>query len=62
MIEQRIGRLDRLERDAKRSNVYSIVPFAQNSFEESLFDFWNKGLNIFTHSLSGMEIIMPLNE
>ena len=58
MIEQRIGRLDRLERDAKRSNVYSIVPFAQNSFEESLFDFWNKGLNIFTHSLSGMEIIM----
>lgn len=57
-IEQRIGRLDRLERDPERSVVTSVVPYATNSFEESLFQFWNKGLEIFTQSLSGMEIIM----
>ncbi|BBH26274.1 hypothetical protein SG0102_12080 [Intestinibaculum porci] len=57
-IEQRIGRLDRLERDPERSVVTSVVPYALDSFEESLFQFWNNGLEIFTHSLSGMEIIM----
>ena len=57
-IEQRIGRLDRLERDPKRNIVTSIVPYAFDSFEASLFKFWNEGLNIFQQSLSGMEIIM----
>ncbi|MDY5579549.1 SNF2-related protein [Porcincola intestinalis] len=58
MIEQRIGRLDRLERDPARPIVHSIVVYAQDSFEEALFKFWNEGLKIFTQSLSGMEIIM----
>lgn len=57
-IEQRIGRLDRLERDTGRSIVYSIVVFAENSFEEELFKFFRDGLRIFHQSLSGMEIIM----
>ena len=57
-IEQRIGRLDRLERDPNRQVVYSVVPYAEQTFEEALFNFWNKGLNIFEESLSGMEIIM----
>lgn len=58
MIEQRIGRLDRLERDKARSVVTSVVVYAEDSFESALVDFWSKGLKIFTQSLSGMEIIM----
>lgn len=58
MIEQRIGRLDRLERDPARPIVHSIVVYTRETFEEALFKFWNEGLKIFTQSLSGMEIIM----
>ena len=58
IIEQRIGRLDRLERDPSRSVVTSIVVHTEETFEGALFEFWNKGLKIFTQSLSGMEIIM----
>ena len=58
MIEQRIGRLDRLERDPARPIVHSVVVYARDTFEEALFKFWNKGLKIFNQSLSGMEIIM----
>lgn len=58
MIEQRIGRLDRLERDSARSIVTSVVIHSQDTFEEALFNFWSKGLKIFNQSLSGMEIIM----
>lgn len=57
-IEQRIGRLDRLERDQSRPIVYSVVVHTEDSFEDALFGFWSKGLKIFTQSLSGMEIIM----
>ena len=57
-IEQRIGRLDRLERDPERPIVHSVVPFAENTIEEALFKFWSEGLKIFTESLSGMEIVM----
>jgi len=58
MIEQRIGRLDRLERDRSRPIVTSVVFHTKESFEEALFDFWRDGLKIFNQSLSGMEIIM----
>ena len=58
MIEQRIGRLDRLERDPARPVVHSVVIYSRETFEEALFQFWNEGLKIFTQSLSGMEIIM----
>ena len=58
LIEQRIGRLDRLERDPERSTVTSVVVYAENTFEDALFDFFRKGLRIFEQSLSGMEIIM----
>ena len=57
-IEQRIGRLDRLERDPSRPVVHSVLIYAQDTFEEALYRFWNEGLKIFTQSLSGMEIIM----
>ncbi len=57
-IEQRIGRLDRLERDPQRPIVHSVVIYTEDTFEDALFKFWNEGLKIFTQSLSGMEIIM----
>lgn len=57
-IEQRIGRLDRLERDMSRPVVYSVVVYTKDTFEEALFSFFKDGLKIFNQSLSGMEIIM----
>lgn len=57
-IEQRIGRLDRLERNPERPDVNSIVIVAEDSLEQQLFEFWNKGLNVFEESLSGLEIVL----
>ena len=55
-------RLDRLGRAADK-DVCSVVVFAKDTLEEELYNFWNKGLNIFTQSLSGLEIIMnEINE
>ena len=56
-IEQRIGRLDRMGRESDRI-VISVIPYAEETLEEELFKFWNQGLRIFEHSLSGLEIIM----
>ena len=56
-IEQRIGRLDRMGRDVEKP-VTSIVIHSMDSYEEQLFKFWNEGLNVFSQSLSGLEIIM----
>lgn len=56
-IEQRIGRLDRIGRD-KDKDVISVIVYAQDSVEKDLADIWNKGLNIFNKSQSGLEIIM----
>lgn len=56
-IEQRIGRLDRLGRNPEK-DICSVVVYAKNTLEEELFHFWNRGLNIFNQSLSGLEIIM----
>lgn len=57
VIEQRIGRLDRMGRESKRP-IISVIPYAEESLEEELFKFWDEGLSIFEHSLSGLEIIM----
>ncbi len=56
-IEQRIGRLDRMGRNVDKP-VTSIVIHSLDSYEEQLFKFWNDGLNVFSQSLSGLEIIM----
>lgn len=42
-IEQRIGRLDRLERDMSRPMVYSVVVHTINTFEDALFKFFKDG-------------------
>jgi hypothetical protein len=56
MLEQRIGRLDRLGR-APEKDVVSVVIYAENTIEEQLFQIWNEGMHIYTQSLSGLEII-----
>lgn len=57
ILEQRIGRLDRLGRDIDK-DVLSVVFYAQNTIEEDLFKIWDKGLSVFNNSLSGLEIIL----
>lgn len=62
-IEQRIGRLDRLGRDKDHMQVNSVVFYGKGTIEEQLYRIWNEGLNLFTKSLSGLEIITAeLNE
>ena len=56
-LEQRIGRLDRIGRD-KSKNVVSAIVYSSDTVEHDLADIWNRGLNIFTKSQSGLEIIM----
>lgn len=56
-LEQRIGRLDRIGRD-KAKDVVSVIVYAHDSVEKDLAEIWNKGLNIFNKSQSGLEIIM----
>lgn len=56
-IEQRIGRLDRLGRDKEHLVVNSVVVYSEESIETQLFEVWNRGLNLFEKSLSGLEII-----
>ena len=55
MLEQRIGRLDRIGRDKE---VTSVVFYSEESIEEELFKLWDEGLNIFKESLSGLEIAL----
>lgn len=56
-IEQRIGRLDRIGRSSEKA-VLSIVIYAENSLEEQLFTLWHEGMNVYTQSLCGLEIIL----
>ncbi len=55
-LEQRIGRLDRIGR-ANNMSVCSVVPFTRETVEEYLLCLWGEGMEIFTQSLSGLEII-----
>lgn len=56
-IEQRIGRLDRLGRDKDHLTVNSVVFYSEESIETQLYTIWNRGLDLFKRSLSGLEII-----
>ena len=56
VMEQRIGRLDRIGRDVNRS-VESIVIYANDTVEESIFNIYKNSLQVFDTSLCGLEII-----
>ena len=55
IMEQRIGRLDRIGRSSEQE-VVSVVLHADQGLENDIFDLYNNGLNVFKHSLCGMEI------
>lgn len=62
-LEQRIGRLDRMNRDKGHPDIHSVVFYAEDTIEEQLFTIWNKGMSVFENSLSGLEIMTAeLNE
>ena len=54
-VEQRIGRIDRIGRSG---DVLSLVPFAQGWPEEALFHLWQDAFQLFTRSMSGLEIAL----
>lgn len=54
-IEQRIGRVDRLGR---RGTVLSVLPLAQETLEQDLFQIWQEAFHLFTQSMSGLEIVL----
>lgn len=55
ILEQRIGRVDRLGRV---DPVVSKVFYADGQTDHALFQIWQEAFGIFTHSLSGMEIAL----
>lgn len=56
-IEQRIGRLDRIGRPEDR-DVLSVVICSEESIEEQLYRMWDEGMQVYTQSLCGLEIIL----
>lgn len=50
LLEQRIGRLDRI---GQRDEIHIHVPFVKESAQEVLFQWYNKGLNAFLNPLMG---------
>lgn len=55
VMEQRIGRLDRIGRDPEK-RVTSVVVHSVYGVENDLFSLYNEGLNLFQSSLCGIEI------
>jgi ATP-dependent helicase HepA len=49
LLEQRIGRLDRI---GQQCDVEIHVPYLENSAQQSLFDWYDSGLNLFRDSCS----------
>lgn len=54
-LEQRIGRIDRLNRE---KDVLSVVFCSEDTLEEELYRLWDEGLHVFDESLSGIEIAL----
>lgn len=50
ILEQRIGRLDRI---GQKNNIHIHIPYLLNSFEEILFQWHHKGMNAFSESAKG---------
>lgn len=58
LIEQRIGRLDRLGRDGSMPEVVSHVFVRESCIEEQYVQFLTNGLNSFSDTISGLEFAL----
>jgi ATP-dependent helicase HepA len=58
VIEQRIGRLDRLGRETVSTDVVSHVCINADGWEAGLYDCYNEGLDLFQTSVSGLEFAL----
>jgi ATP-dependent helicase HepA len=54
LLEQRIGRLDRI---GQKKDINIHVPFCKSSYEEILFSWYDTGLNAFAHCAKGAGIV-----
>ncbi len=57
LLEQRIGRLDRI---GQKKDIYIHVPYVEDSWEEILFSWYRDGLNGFTTTVKGSEQIYSI--
>lgn len=58
VIEQRIGRLDRLGREAISNQVVSHICVSAGAWESGLFACYHDGLDLFGTSVSGLEFAL----
>lgn len=58
VVEQRIGRLDRLGRETVSTEVISHVMTNSESWEVGLYACYHEGLNLFGCSISGLEFAL----
>lgn len=54
LLEQRIGRLDRI---GQESDIHLHVPYIVSSYDEILFQWFNAGFDAFVHSAKGASIV-----
>ncbi len=54
LLEQRIGRLDRI---GQKSDIHLHVPFVMTSYDEVLFQWFHYGLDAFVHSAKGASLV-----
>src|SRR5690606_24557877 len=57
-VEQRIGRLDRLGREATSPEVLSVVLFNEASTEAGLVRVYDAAVQVYDHSVSGLEFAL----